>query len=123
MGMFDDVSDTLLKAGTDAANFVKDTASTAKLNLDLKGKENALKKAYEGLGKKYYEQHKSEGDPLFAQIRELIVDIDDLKEQIAEIRGQEVCPKCGAYVPKDAQYCNKCGAAIFPFEEDVTTED
>lgn len=123
MGMFDDLSDTLIKAGTDAANFAKDTASTAKLNLDLKGKENALKKAYAELGMKYYDQHKAEGDPQFAKIHELIVDINDLKEQIAEIRGQEVCPKCGAYVPKDAKYCIKCGAPIFPLEEDITTED
>jgi hypothetical protein len=75
MGMFDDLSDTLMKAGTDAANFAKDTASTAKLNLDLKGKENALKKAYAELGMKYYDQHKAEGDPQFAKIHELIVDI------------------------------------------------
>lgn len=52
------------------------------------------------------------------EILELSTKIADMKDEIAKIKGQSVCPSCGAVVPKDSAFCMRCGAA-FPDSEEV----
>gem|GEM_PF-6134656 len=32
----------------------------------------------------------------------------------------KICPKCGAHIPDDAQFCTSCGAAL---QQQITARD
>ena len=49
-------------------------------------------------------------------------EIDMCKEQVAEKKGQMLCPSCGAGVPKEASFCMYCGAPL-PEKKEEKPED
>lgn len=49
-------------------------------------------------------------------------EIDMCKEQVAEKKGQMICPSCGAGVPKEASFCMYCGAPL-PEKKEEKPED
>ena len=57
---------------------------------------------------------------LCQEIIQLQSEIAECKETIANKRGKNICPACGASAPREADFCMKCGSAIPKPEE---TED
>ena len=49
-------------------------------------------------------------------------EVEACKEQVAEKKGQTICPSCGAGVPKEASFCMYCGAPL-PERKEEKTED
>ncbi len=116
MAFFDDLGKKLTQAGQGAVAKGKEIADVAKLNSQVSDEEKKMNNAYQEIGKKYVELHRSEADPEFAglitSIDEADARIKELKGQIADIKGVVKCPKCGADVPKGAAFCGSCGGAI-----------
>ena len=50
----------------------------------------------------------------------VLVGKDELKEEVAELKGKDVCPGCKNHVDADAAFCPKCGAKV---EDDVEVVD
>lgn len=121
MDFFNKVSDTVIRAGKTVGQKTKDVTGVTKLSYDVHTKEEALHDRFAALGERYYEARKGEADPdeepAFDEITALKEEISDLKGQIRALKGVDVCPKCGAEVPKDAKYCPDCGAELTPFAE------
>lgn len=123
------------KAGETFQN-IKDSEVTKKaknyagipgLQLQISKCESQNRKAYEEIGKAYYDAHEheeqTEYDELFESIRENKKKIGQLKAEIEEKKkgsepaadakdgysvGKE-CPICGRTVPDESAFCNICG--------------
>ena len=114
MDFFDRMGEKLVIAGKDVTQKAKDLSGTAKLNFDIKAKEDFIEKLY-------YEDHKEEADGAYGQqmqaIAEAFAAIDHMKEEVLKIKGARQCPQCGATVPEDTEFCGKCGAKLNIFED------
>lgn len=120
MEFFDKIGETLVTAGRDVSQKAKDLSGTAKLNLDIKAKEDFLQKQYAEVGRLYYEAHKDDVEPAYEQfesIREAEESVEQMKKDLLDIKGAKKCPKCGAQVPEEASYCSSCGEKLDIFEE------
>ena len=134
MDFFDRMGEKLVIAGKDVTQKAKDLSGTAKLNFDIKAKEDFIEKQYAQIGKLYYEDHKEEADGLsyrigslkeadgaygqqMQAIAEAFAAIDHMKEEVLKIKGARQCPQCGATVPEDTEFCGKCGAKLNIFED------
>lgn len=123
MDFFDKLGDTLMTATKEVGQKAKGMSDLAKLQYELKCKEDDLKKEFERLGRKYYQQNKDvvpeEDLDCFEDIEILMNRINDLNEEILEKKGVRACPHCGAKVAENAAYCSNCGAKLNDmFEED-----
>ena len=62
MAFFDKLGETIVNVGKDATQKAKDLSGVAKLNLDIKAKEDYVQRQYTELGRIYYEEHKTESE-------------------------------------------------------------
>ncbi|EOS21099.1 hypothetical protein C806_04684 [Lachnospiraceae bacterium 3-1] len=127
MAFFTNLGETISATGKDVSQKVRDLTGIAKLNLDVKVKEDFVEKQYIEIGKQYFELHKDDEEPLFEEmelIQQSLKEIEQLKAEIADLKGKKKCSVCGAVVEQDAVYCNKCGAKCESiFEEEVVTPE
>ena len=116
MDFFDKLGATLSSAGKDVSQKAKDLSGTAKLNLDIKAKEDLIQKQYTELGRIYYAAHKedsaAEGINCIHAIREAEQEIARMKDEIMKIKGAVACPNCGAQLPVGTGFCGQCGTKI-----------
>lgn len=113
MDFIEKLGDAITGMGRDVSQKVTDVTEIAKLRMDIRSKEESVRKQYLEIGKQYYALHKDDAEPLFEEvvlIKETLEKIEELKAQIAENKGKKVCPNCGAPNEADASYCSKCGA-------------
>lgn len=122
MDFFTKLGETISEAGKDVSRKAKDMTGIAKLNMDMKAKEDYINKQYAAIGKQYYELHKDDEEPLFEEmslIREAEEEILRMEQELADLKGLKKCPSCGAAMEQEAQFCSKCGAKY----ESVYEED
>ncbi|MCI5493270.1 MAG: zinc ribbon domain-containing protein [Lachnospiraceae bacterium] len=120
MEFFDKLGETLMTAGRDVSQKAKELSGAAKLNLDIKAKEDFVQKQYAEIGRQYYEAHKDDASTefeQFASIREALESIEQMKKDLLELKGAKACPQCGAKMSEDAAFCSECGASLTPAEE------
>ena len=133
MAFFDKLSETLTKASKDVGQKAKDLSGVAKLTMDIHTKEEQVQKLYAQIGKLYFESHKDD-DPAeyaqIAQIKEMLVVIEDMKKDLMELKGTKICPKCGKEIDSKDTFCKGCGAKLADDEiivdavvKDVSDED
>ncbi len=128
MDFFDKLGDMLINAGKEVSDRAKDVSDSTKLSYEIRKKKQELDAKYTALGKKTYEEKKDSDDEDIRAISGLIDEIKEMEEKYADCRGGRRCAKCGAVVPMDSSFCNKCGAkfdeGIFEDEtEDESKED
>ncbi len=120
MEFFDKLGETLMTAGRDVSQKAKELSGAAKLNLDIKAKEDFVQKQYTEIGRQYYEAHKDDDSTefeQFASIREALESIEQMRKDLLELKGAKACPQCGAKMSEDAAFCSECGASLTPAEE------
>ncbi len=126
MDFFNKLGDTISGIGKDVSQNVADLTGIARLNMDIRKREDFVRKQYTEIGKQYYDLHKEDNEPFFEEINlitEALQEIEQLKAQIAELKGKKKCPVCGAVNEGEAMYCMKCGARCESiFEEDADVE-
>ena len=127
MTFFTKLGETISATGKDVSQKAKELTGIAKLNLDIKAKEDFVERQYMEIGKQYFELHKEDEEPLFEEIsviRESLQEIEQLKTEIDDLKGKKKCPSCGASVGQDDAYCNKCGAKCETiFEEETIVKE
>ena len=105
----------------------KNYAGIPGLQIQIGKCESQIKKAYEEIGKAYYDAHEDEVQTEYAEMFETIkenkkkigqlkADIEDKKkggEAAADAKDgysvEKVCPICGRTVSDDSAFCNICG--------------
>lgn len=118
MSFLNNLGSKVSNVGSQISNKTKDLALGAKLESDLRDANQAVRNAFEELGRKYYEaQAKGEDAP--AAVQDLLPDIeqkiqkaDDIQKQIDENKAKPRCPKCGTPVEEGSLFCPNCGARL-----------
>ena len=125
MDFFDKLGDKIVSASREVSDRAKDVSDSTKLQYDIRKKKQDVSELYRTLGEQYYNDNRDSMDEKIVEIKEALSEIIDMEKQYANLRGGRRCPKCGAVVPIDSGYCNKCGAkldeSIFE-EEDEESE-
>ena len=90
-----------------------------KINLKISETRLQLRRAYTALGKCVYEAIKNGSIIPDKQMKILESDIDSstyrikiLTQELSDIKGTQVCPKCGTINSDKAKYCNECAAPL-----------
>lgn len=112
MAFFSELGETITETGKEVSQKVKGLTEIAKLNMDVKKKEEFIQKQYREIGKQYYALHKDDEEPFLEEImliRETMEEIEQLKAEIAELKGTRICSACGAVIEQDALFCKMCG--------------
>ncbi len=112
MDFFDKLGDRLIEVGREVSDRAKDVSDSTRMQYEIRKKKQELDDAYKTLGKRYYEENKDSAEDEITLIRETLAEIEDMEVQVAGLKGGRRCPKCGAVVPMDSGYCNKCGAKL-----------
>lgn len=79
--------------------------------------ETNLKKAYEEIGKIYYQKNKTNLDDnsyqhYFEEIEKLNMERDKLESRTLMLQGKKRCPHCQTIVPIESKFCNMCGEKL-----------
>ena len=109
------------KTGEVADVVVKKTEQTVevqKIKAQIHTMERNNERDYKDIGKMIYDKFKNgEGaDAEYIELCDAIAEreaaIAKAKEEIAKVKGLDVCPECEAHVEPDATFCPKCGAKV-----------
>ena len=116
MAFFDNLTKKVSEATQTVAQKGKDLAEITKLNIAISDEERKIDELYKEIGKIFVEHIGDSADGEFADkirgIKSAQARIAECKQQIKDIKGIEVCTKCGAELPADALFCNACGAKV-----------
>ena len=126
MDFFSKLGDAITETGRDVSQKVSEMTGIAKLNMEIRSKEDFVQKQYTQIGKQYYEMHKEDQEPFFEEMKlitETLKDIDQLKVEVAGLKGKKCCPSCGAVNESEAVYCIKCGVKCESIFEEEEVED
>lgn len=115
MSIWDDIA----KGMSDAASYtVKKTGeftNLAKMKYALHSEETKLSECFEEIGKLYY-AYQREGVDYVTEIAALIAEADvikltiaEMKEEIAKLKNDTICKKCGAKLDAAMAFCPACG--------------
>ncbi|MCQ2464750.1 MAG: zinc ribbon domain-containing protein [Oscillospiraceae bacterium] len=125
-GFAERAGEKVKKGATGVADKSKLLAEKTKLRSQINSENSNINKAYTELGKKYFELFGHEPSEDFAEIVGRInnsnVHITELQQQLAALEVETTCPKCGAVIRKDQQFCQACGSKTESFV-DVSAED
>ncbi|WP_075717424.1 zinc ribbon domain-containing protein [Roseburia sp. 499] len=122
MDFFSKLGDTISATGKDVSKKARDLTGLAKLNMDLRAKEEYILRQYQEIGKQYYEQHKEDTESAFGEIaliKEAMEEMEAIKGEIAELKGMKRCQSCGTPLNIDDVFCKKCGAKYEEPETEV----
>jgi len=115
MDFLNKLGGTITEAGNAVSAKAKEVSELAKLNSKLRADENAIKDAYEKMGKALYANRTAGTEiPEFAEeialIDEMKADMKLCKEYIKAIKGTDICQSCGAAIETGSTFCKDCGA-------------
>lgn len=123
---FENLGKTLTEKAKSVGERTDEFIAIQKLRSQQSSLESEVKKNYKVIGEMVYQKF-LKGEPYGEDIVELCQEIIQLQSEIAECketiankRGKNICPACGASAPREADFCMKCGSAIPKPEE---TED
>lgn len=113
-GKAKDVAKKFGKTTVDKTNTV---VSQTKLKLAISKTEDKIKEVYAQIGGEIYDCYsKGAGAPNVQEqcekLDDLYKEIENLKEQLAEISESVKCASCGAYNRAEDAYCAKCGEKL-----------
>lgn len=100
------------------AKKTEQTVEVTKIRSQISTMERNNERDYKDIGKMIFERYKK-GEVVDAEFIELCESISERedsirksKEEIAGLKGLEICPKCGAHLEEGTNFCPKCGAKL-----------
>ena len=108
------------------AKKTEQTVEVQKIKAQIHTMERNNDRDYRDIGKMIYDKFKNgEGaDAEYIELCDAIAEreasIAKAKEEIAKIKGLDVCPECESHIEPDATFCQKCGAKV---NGDATEEE
>lgn len=131
--MDNNVFDTALGKIKDFANAAgkktEEVVEISKLKISKAQTNSDLQKAFERLGRVYYEMRTDEADysdivkVSIAEINELKAKLEDIDEKYAQVKQVIRCKKCGGFCARDSLYCARCGTPLQPKDTQETEQE
>ncbi len=129
---FDGLSETLTKTAREISERAENFYEVQKLRSRLSAEERLIDKTMTDMGNIVYRKY-SNGEVMEGELGALCENISQhmqvivgLKEKLASMKGQKICPFCQRSMEQDALYCPYCGASCpspEPEEADGTVVD
>lgn len=125
MAFFNDLGKKITDTVDVVGKKTNEVVEIQKLRGQISSLERETAGCYEELGKilfEKYENHEEiseEAEALCDTIAANMVLITEYENEIADMKGQQKCPSCGAVVKNDMNFCPKCGAKV----KDETAEE
>lgn len=127
MELFDKLGDTIISVSKDATQRAKDISELARIRMEIRSKQDYLNKLYLEIGKIYYDAHKDDEEKEFQEqmlcVKDALEVLDELKQQLGQIKGTVRCTACGQDMPIEADYCSKCGTKLIKPKKEEDTVD
>ncbi len=127
-GYADIALDKMGKASKTAASKTENVVSRAKIRFSINEANDKIDEIYRLMGKELYERY-LEGDmddPVLSEQCEKIdglnKDIEELNDELTDLRAVVKCQYCGVYNRIESTFCSKCGAKLAKDEEEVEAE-
>ncbi len=121
---FDALGQRLSKASRTAMDKTGVLVNSTRINAQIAGEQRELEKLYQKLGETVYfmaqeRQFTPEGEVkrLIDKIKTRSQAVKAYKKDLAGVKGQVICPGCGAFVDSHVVFCPKCGTEIPVAEE------
>lgn len=118
MAFFENLGDQISALGRKSFGKAKDLSESARLSAMVSEEERTVSDIYYQIGKLYASNHKADYEACFAELFARLAKSEDniqrYKQQIMDLRGVQLCDRCGAEVPKGSQFCSACGAPVKP---------
>lgn len=111
------------------AKKAEETVEITKIKSQINLMERNNERDYKDIGKMIYERYKKGEvvDAEYIELCEAIAEreesIQKSKEEIAALKGLEVCPKCDAHLEMGANFCPKCGAKLDEETQELVDEE
>ncbi len=118
MAFMDNLRDKINTTSKDVSDKAQNVAAQTKLKAQITAEENKLKGLYMDLGKACYENPEDESIEVYKDsITAVKGVIAGYQSDLAALKGQKICPNCGAIIPKNALFCGQCGTKCEVVEE------
>lgn len=114
MDVLDDVLKSVQRAGKQAVKKAGEVKDLAKLNMEVRSKEDFIERQYAEIGRRVYETEKDSDSTAFEEvflITRTYEEIEEIRKEIAQVKGMIKCEACGADIDPDVSYCPVCGVA------------
>ena len=129
---FSDLSEKLTKTAQGLGKSMGDIYEAQKKRSQISGEERMVDKLMTDVGRIIFDRYKEGADidsellAVCVEINQHMENIEALKEDVANKKGQKICPACKKSVDKEASFCPYCGTAVpdpEPEEEEIPEED
>lgn len=115
---FTELGKTFTKTAKELEKKTDSFLEQQKIRNKISSETRMIDKIYQDMGMVIYQKYIS-GEVLSEDMAALCDDITERKtavaayyEELARLKGEKICPSCGANIQGDACYCPKCGEHI-----------
>lgn len=117
MAFFDKIGQTITSGVSTVSDSTKSLAENTKLNSQINATKTSLAKAYEEIGKYYYNNRN--GSISSEALESMCADVDRLKDELHDMelryklaKGFVPCSNCGSDVSVNSTFCANCGTRV-----------
>ena len=123
---FESISNKVKQLSKTTVDEVQKLNEIRQLKSKVSDAQKQIDKIYLEIGKKIYDQYKEAPmagmESEIVSITEKFDEIEDLKQQICDVKGVVPCPCCGAEVGAKEKFCSNCGNKMPEVEEEEENE-
>lgn len=113
---FEDLGRKVKKFSRSTMEEVQKMNEVRQLNGKVNEAQKQIRNLYSEMGKKLYEHYKEEAlvgfEAEIHAISDKFVRIEELKEQIRQVKGVVLCPCCHMEVSASERFCSNCGSKM-----------
>lgn len=126
---FTEFGETLHQAAKEFSAKTDNFFESQKARNKINGEQKQIDQCLKDIGNIIYKKFVN-GEPMHEEVAALCEEITEhkvaiakMKENMARKKGEKICANCGAALPKDAQFCLRCGAECKEEPEEEVVED
>lgn len=118
MTLFNEIKNKVTQTAKSAMQKSNEIFEITKINMSIGDAQLQMDKLFRDVGKIIYDAYR-EGDQFSdeitkkcSQVDNLVEQIKEMKERVAQLKKVKICPNCESENQPDAVFCSKCGRKI-----------
>lgn len=126
---FAEFGETLHQAAKEFSAKTDSFFESQKVRNKINGEQRQIDQCLKDVGNIIYKKF-VDGEPMHEEVAALCEEITEhkvaiakMKENMAKKKGEKICASCGAVLPKDAQFCLRCGSECKEEPQEEVVED